>query len=921
MAPPPEHLGVSDGKQCSIQYSPGHFFFKDDSPALKPKIPSVLKDSAKDKFGGKKPSKRGGLSSILASQSPNWSTHRINSKRAGVLADNIGARKFGALPYSPEDIQKMKSCCDRPSIRTVEILGIFGVPGAGKTYKLLQEIKSTMLAYPDEDFFRFVSPTTLLRDAAKADLNLSQGEGYKAPTLETPFTGSYTELMILDEISRYPPGYVDLLLLLCPGITHIIFTGDPNQSTYHCPHPDNTFSKVSDEIDYLAQYCAIYLQESRRFSAPLANALGIPNIDNGLNGTLNLDGSIHGDQQMLVPSEVNNKELIALGRKSCTWSGSQGLTYKTSGGVQVIVDPHAVYADDRAWFTVLTRSSTHVTIIRLAGKQTSMMTSAIGRAIMAKDVTALRKAVLAHMATHTPPKFLNGLKFAGGDDDASERFPHLSGIIPDYPYPSFESLVAPNAPHPPELLANPHYQSLLDHTLENGKSIHISRQSFRSNIIDSLLPLVDVALRLCRISDDREKLWRGTYTTQVNDTNDLTSIFVKHSRGDTATERWTATERYLKFVEEDVSPKTAIGIHLHLRYREAFRSTIEPFDDQAWEDAIEYDRNNYLSKGEKAINSIAERADPHWAPNWAERFMKAQSVTKPETEGRDAKKGAEIYSFATVTNFEFGPLARYMTVKVAAETPDHVFTLNEKTDADLSDIVREKMDFSIETRESDYEGFDKTQGFEFVARDLLQMADKGIPAHVRDRYLEFISTIHTYGGRMGYMMATGFKFTLIFNTERSKAYQATKFVLLWGYLFGGTGDDVIHNQPTIYQPDWGLIEPHLKLIAIEKWSKYPVLCGWLCLPTGCIKSPTLLFHRTAYRIATSEDNSFAYGYMADCTPLHQNFALHEPYLTPEQVDAHFTTVDLLSLVANHGGLALFGNFVVRFGLSRSFSLL
>lgn len=138
----------------------------------------------------------------------------------------------------------------------------------------------------------------------------------------------------------------------------------------------------------------------------------------------------------------------------------------------------------------------------------------------------------------------------------------------------------------------------------------------------------------------------------------------------------------------------------------------------------------------------------------------------------------------------------------------------------------------------------------------------------------------------------------------------------------GSGDDVVHDDPSpLIQPEWNSISSKLLLVAVENYSRYPIFCGWIQTPVGCFKSPSLLLHRTAAKIARSNDFSFIYGYMADCTPLHVNLEIFAPYLTSDQFEHHFLTVELLRHCARHTGLAKAGDFLVRYGMTRTYSLL
>jgi hypothetical protein len=261
-----------------------------------------------------------------------------------------------------------------------------------------------------------------------------------------------------------------------------------------------------------------------------------------------------------------------------------------------------------------------------------------------------------------------------------------------------------------------------------------------------------------------------------------------------------------------------------------------------------------------------------------------------------------------------------MSWAVKQGTPKNFYSLDGHTDADTTAFIREFWDFEKMSSEDDYEGFDSTQGPEFQIFDALLMRAMGIPEAEIQFYLEYLPSIETFLGPMGPMMASGFKFTLLLNTERSKAYQATKYDIAPDTPMATTGDDVACNAVPPFSGIWGVMQYHLRLISKRTTSKYPVFCGWIFNPVGCFKMPGLLLHRTAFQLARGNLPKCILNYMADITPLNVNLERFSEYLTPEQLNDHFATLDILRSEAKACGIKVFGQFEERYGAKRLYDL-
>jgi hypothetical protein len=902
----PEHgptlaYGPISGLPITINYTPGHYSFS-PPPA------------------GNSEEKRNFMSQLkLSLDSKSMKTYAPNYKRAENFLKNIKNHAWGiVLPHEARFIKAAESCLMAPNKRRrVRLAVVMGTPGTGKTYpftKLLASIPASA------DIYRMIFPTVQLRKETVCELNLPPGYGFKAPTPETPFTGSYAPIVIGDEAGKYPPGYFDLLIIMCPGIEVLILTGDPAQTIYNCTKPDNSLNSAQAEIDYFAPYAKCYLTTSRRFTAEYATQLGLPHIPNGNDGRIEITRRNVEAKINLVASDTVAKTMTELGRLTITFPGAQGGSYNHH--YTIMPDKFSALADDRAWFTALTRGKRGLSVI-VPSANIPHHRSAIARALFNQNWAQLRQAIQVHIAAHTPKHLLapeNMLaahpcsvvdaKPSGNREPPAvntTNLPHLSGILDETPEAFFfEPITETPLPVVPAI-QDPTMRGLLD------------IKKYSPEAVENLHGL------LCPIPSDpqsREVLYDGVMTQQIEENTLSHMMFLRHKRGDEATEKWTHYGRYV--FGKNMTPLKDTAITGNILFT-AFNQTFKPsyptsFNTVDYELAAAQDQAKFVAKGFKVLSNIKGRADADWFDTHAELFTKGQTITKPGTFDRNAKMGQLVVSFNTFANFRFGALARYMTNVLNAALPDNIFFLDGKHDGDLSQFVLNKWDFTIDSTEDDYTAFDSTQGGEFLNFDAHLMRACQVPEVLIDDYLDFMCSLSTWMGKMGYMMPSGCKFTLKFNTTRSLAYQATKYKLPPKVPLCATGDDIACNAAPLERSSWRKVSKQLKLVSKRNTLRQPTFCGWVLTPCGVYKNPEILYQRTLYQKAKNNLSKAFFSYAADITPLKKNFEIISPYLTEEQCEMHFTTQQILHCEARRCGINLVRDFETPYGMKRHYDL-
>jgi len=878
--------GIKGADEIQIEYRPGHYYAK--------------------KVGG---SDIAPSQSLLNKLVPKLFDFRPDLAAAERLLKNIESGHVGyLLPRNESFLRKCRSliACPPEHAYKKKIAALFGLPGTAKSYPWIQALRK--LGNSDNDLFRFISFEVGLRDEISKAFNLKSGLGYRLPTWEVPFLQSHAPIMIIDDVGKFPPGYVSLLALLCAGTTHILVNGDPTQDTYHCEKSGNTINDATPEVDNIAKYCYEYKLNMVRPCCGVAHHLGLPHECNTRPGSINTNAQPSDNNPIVTATQQSCATYTAIGRRAYTFSGSQGITFNSA--YEIHTDKYAKLATDRAWFTALTRGRFSINIVRGDNTRSGFgYSSSIARALFTNNPNTIKQAVLAHIRKHVPGRLLDPNKLLGGSTDVTEvtrLLPHLSGLLnettrvaaPDANYPIVDAGPNPDLPRP------------------DIRSV----QHQLSNATEILRQLVGVAIQeVKRDKNLRERLVGELQTDQVDDTNELTGLFLRHKRADEATTKWSLDERIVRPDWRNQKNHASLGHILFNQYVKTYRPVPRDFNLTRWEEAEYEDQDRFLSKGLKQLAAISDRACPDWLLNRAELFLKGQSVTKPGTIGRDAKKGQIIISFCTELNILLGTMAKYMAREVADSLPDHIFSMDKNTDADLSTFARQ-FDYSRDSSEDDYEGFDQSQGPEFQVFDADLMRFHHIPEFYVEFYLDFVVDIHTFLTILGPMLATGYKFTLDFNSNRSRAYQATKYIIRFGTPMATVGDDVAINDTPPVAPMWQYLEHQFRLKSKRAVKRYPTFCGWIMNPIACFKDPELLLHRTVYQCARGNLPNCILSYMADITPLNQNLEMLSAYLTEEQLEQHAITVDLLNAEAKATGIKNFGKFTERYGQTRSYDI-
>lgn len=248
--------------------------------------------------------------------------------------------------------------------RKAVLFAIYGRGGSKKSADLKKWAKPYLnrnSKYRNRSAITIICPTNHLRAEWMSEMDTKWT--YMVKTLETALFETPNPVVILDDISKFPAGYIDSLLVLHSQIKYVIITGDVTQLSYKSPHPNAETNLIESEGDRFAKFADYYFNFTYRSPQCLARRFGITSY-NLEEGTFNPDPRPYMESgAIIVPGAQQEMDLIGAGRNAFTYSNSQGLDFLD---VHAVVDRNTAAMDYRALNTVYTRAKVNLYVHNFA---------------------------------------------------------------------------------------------------------------------------------------------------------------------------------------------------------------------------------------------------------------------------------------------------------------------------------------------------------------------------------------------------------------------------------------------------------------------------------------------------------------------------------------------------------------------------
>ncbi|AOC55058.1 polyprotein [Bat tymo-like virus] len=816
--------------------------------------------------------------------------HPINVARAKTLSSNLKNQFDGILRQvlvtsgDQKLFHKFDSIVDFSKSRSVRVCHLSGFAGCGKSAPLAAFFKNS----PYIRELRVAVPNNDLRNHWKKLLHLPNSAAWRVGTWETSLTRR-SRILIIDEIYKMPPGYLDLICLLDPNISHVVFLGDPLQGTYHSLSSESTLKTLTPETIVLRPYLDYYCAWTYRSPSSIARLFDVEPLSKEP-GNVFYSRSHSSRLTHLTAALNSSSTLVQSGIPSQTVASSQGLSFD-----------HLAIHVDRSWFSlsrnlVLVALTRHRKTITITGDITSMRNkyafNPVFSSILDGKVLPLSSwSELDHADVLRAPLTTRSRTFIGGSssfDSISKRYNRMTNFIGDPAHPKKIPLLTPGQPRPylhttdhltdashlvfPSPGVIPHVDT--SHLPETRRPLHqdipsalpeppkLSTSDPSSAYIEPVYPGIDSLQLMALFQEqpldrfDSEILWREEFSNQFPNLDVFSEgssapnhIAPIHQPSKDPTLLPSSIKKRLRF-RPSTSPyqltdhDILLGHQLFSSWCSVYNFSTNDtfsFDPLLFAECINDNEYHQLTSKTKAtIAANHERSDPSWRHTVVRIFAKSQHKINDSSLFTSWKACQTLALAHDAVILLLGPVKKYQRLVFSKKQPPHLFIYASHTPTDLSDWARIYFSESTPRVCNDYTAFDQSQGGEAVIFELLKMDLAGIPNFFRDLHFSLKTRIECQFGPLTSMRLTGEPGTYDDNTDYNLAVLASRFIL-HGVPLCISGDDSALSKVPADNPLWPSISSRLLLQFKLEITNYALFCGYYIGPAGAIRSPRALF--------------------------------------------------------------------------------
>nr|WNE91117.1 Replicase [Garlic yellow curl virus] len=751
--------------------------------------------------------------------------------------------KFGG----PDSILK-KQMESNAKMKVWYVVGTFG---SGKSYGVKEEIKKRL----DVNFL-IISPRKKLAEVFKRDLGLKEHwkkgkkSNFEIVTFETALKyKSYkkVDIVILDELQLFPPGYLDLFIMVA-NLSNILVLGDPAQSSYDNESDRDIFEGCSNDlVSLLSNRSYKYIIKTKRFhNSFILNRL--PCAFNDMTLFENESYYVYEDMRKEVGGILKNDVILCSSfdeKKSIsyilggrlevlTFGESTGLTFKKAC---VVLTQNVRLTDERRILVALSRASYQTNFLNNTGEDFRVFVASLPGSLLFKYCSA--QCSVSDLKNLLPgePTFIDDFLRVGHDEVDRE-----ARMIGD---PWLKTMIFLGQR---EFMEEEQFEDIQPMEIRTATHHPVSGiNTVRARIGDSFRPKEE---REFRIEDAVTEQFRDSYNIKdfcktSNQCELFEAIYPRHKGTDSVT-FLMAVKKRLSFSDPMIneskynSAKTfgLLMLNHFLRY--------VPLKDNRDEEMFSEARSDFerkkLEKNIATIENHSGRSSADWDIREAFLFMKSQLCTKFEKRFCDAKAGQTLACFSHIVLCRFAPWIRYIEKKVFEVLPPNFYIHSGKNFDQLKDWVL-KSDFSGECTESDYEAFDSSQDATILSFEVELMRYLNVPHDVIEDYKFIKFNLYSKLGIFEIMRFTGEAGTFLFNTLANICFTLMRYKIRGDECIAFAGDDMCANSHLRVTGDFEHILDRMKLKAKVEHKAQASFCGWVLGPYGIYKKPQLVLER------------------------------------------------------------------------------
>nr|UZP17039.1 ORF1 [Blueberry scorch virus] len=778
-----------------------------------------------------------------------------SSSRAKLLADCLHDGSTGVMCSELYNDKGHLLPIEKEGTRaTIGVL--LGTFGCGKS-KLFKEILSKLCGKS----VCYISPRKALCDSFDDEIRRIRGsvgergiKHYRSLTFEKAILQASKlhkgSLVIVDEVQLYPPGYLDLLLLLAGPSMKYFALGDPCQSDYDSEKDRSVLGSVrSDVFELLDGIEYKFNVLSRRFQCSLFRGrlpcvMYEEDLEPGaplklIDGLESIDTSAAYSRCCLVSSFEEKKIVNAyFGEKTkcLTFGESTGMTFTVGC---VLITSISAHTSEQRWITALSRFRAEIVFVNASGVAWDTLQSVYANRWLGRFLN--RSAKLEDLRRMLPgnPIFVEGFQKNLLGADEGKRECKLEGD------PWLKTMV--------DLLQ---VEDMDD--IEEAKEVlqdewcktHLPQcelESVRARWVHKILAKEFREKRMgCIVSEqftDQHSKQMGKHLT--NSAERFEAIYPRHRASDTVTFIMAVRKR-LSFscpIKESAKLNQALPFGPFLLKEFLKRVPLKPMHDRRMMEQAKFDfEEKKTSKSAATIENHSNRSCRDWLIDVGLVFSKSQLCTKFDNRFRDAKAAQTIVCFQHAVLCRFAPYMRYIEKKLNEVLPSKYYIHSGKGLEELNRWVIEGR-FEGVCTESDYEAFDASQDHYIVAFEICLMRFLGLPNDLIEDY-KFIKThLGSKLGNFAIMRFSGEASTFLFNTMANMLFTFLQYDLKGNERICFAGDDMCANGRLHVSSKHKNFMSKLKLKAKVCNTLNPTFCGWNLSSDGIFKKPQLVLER------------------------------------------------------------------------------
>jgi len=826
-----------------------------------------------------------------------WQNYEATWERARTYASELKMGTVGTYHrmsgqiFSPNFIPELYDTAEVMAKVTRPVRCVQGFAGCGKSGPLIHVMAK--FGKLGGSLWTFISPRSVNTGDTKAAVSKllppnTRLIGKAFNTFEIGMART-AEIVIVDEISLLPPGYLDLHMLV-HSEAHYILLGDLTQNLHHAVEAESCLNTLEDEALYFAKKLKLpWLAYSHRIPQRLSRFFNIPS-SNPEEGFVRRATLINPRYPVIVGSDLaradKNKNNSCVAYTSGT---AQGMTTEV---IQVVVDRPMldVTMGYQTLAAMLTRATTGVVLVLAANLTWGVVESHYFFGALLCDgsypfLEACRDRLALVEIMHDTPNFRRTCaeRLSGQRAHADDRdiwLPYMRVAHPFVGPPVVEEELAPIE----EVRADFH-----------EPVIHlpvVERQALEGALITAIPDrLGREAVGLFGISylynDER---WPGV----------IASAFPYHARNDEQLAVETIAKRLRSapwsWNEWDFAKSARMGMTLWDVLCRALDLDQEPpaFDGDLFTLCANEQWGKRMENPAGLISQYEYRSDPEVDLGFVKHWVKTQAKTKMEAFLLEKfKAGAIISTCREQVIGLFGPAFRYCGEMMRrCQRNKALLVYGGMSPAKFSDWVADnwRPDAGGTCMVNDFSDFDSTQGGNSVWLEVLVMRYCQIPEDLVECYVHWKT--HLRSNKVGPKRTsrdTGEPGTYLGNTWYSMAVTFARFG--WrasrkgAWVFGGDDMATTHSHPTVNA--WWPITKEVKTVSKLAYPTVADFCGWLLTPAGIMRSPTLMFLKMSHNDARGVPlGSYLASYAAE---------LRFTYRLAGRCSEYLGTVDLAAL--------------------------